>query len=177
MPDPDIHFRKADARDESLLLSWLAEPHVQEFWDNSIEHRNNMLGFLSGTKDLYDYWVGTRDGEDAPYCLLLTSDANDGAAGYMLDHLNLDGPTWTVDYMIGSLEHVGKGLGAQTLEGFCEYINTLTSEASAFLIDPEEGNARAVHVYEQAGFVVVNTFTPEEGSFQRLRHLLMKKQC
>jgi len=34
-----IHFEKASSQKQALIFEWLDTPHVQEFWDNSAEHR------------------------------------------------------------------------------------------------------------------------------------------
>lgn len=170
-----IQFRKTCAADEMLLLGWLDEPHVRAFWDNSDEHRANLLGYLSGNKDLYDYWVGTLEQDSSPFCLFLTSDAGFDTPDFFLDHLTLQGETWTIDYMIGSPEHVGRGFGSQSLDAFCRFLKTIHPTVSSFIIDPATQNTRAVHVYGRAGFVKVGTYTPAEGSFQGMPHEIMKR--
>ena len=47
-----ITFEKATTTYEEIIFSWLAEPHVQEFWDNSQEHKDDILNFIQGQKKI-----------------------------------------------------------------------------------------------------------------------------
>jgi hypothetical protein len=51
MPELDInirkiHFEKASTKHQDTLFQWLNEPHMKEFWDNSQEHREDILNFI-----------------------------------------------------------------------------------------------------------------------------------
>lgn len=37
----NIHFEKANLSHKETIFNWLKEPHVQEFWDNSQEHKDD----------------------------------------------------------------------------------------------------------------------------------------
>ena len=57
-----ITFRLAQVQDEPIIFSWLVEPHMMEFWDNSQEHKDDIFNFLHGKKQAYfygttKYWV------------------------------------------------------------------------------------------------------------------------
>lgn len=41
----NISFEKATLPHKDLIFAWLEKPHVQEFWDNSSEHREDILLF------------------------------------------------------------------------------------------------------------------------------------
>src|SRR6185437_1114814 len=95
--------------EKDLIFNWLAKPHVQAFWDNSPEHREDILNFMNGRKDpstyangIFTYWVGIL--EDEPYCLLMTSEATaeDDLPEEWFPHLSKTGKTMTLDFMIGS---------------------------------------------------------------------------
>lgn len=70
-----IYFKKASLEHQNIILSWLEEPHMKEFWDNSQEHRDDILNFIQGRKQyrFYDstkYWVGFID--DQPFSFILS---------------------------------------------------------------------------------------------------------
>jgi hypothetical protein len=44
----NITFKKATLADKETIFSWLAEPHMMEFWDNSQEHKDDILNFMNG---------------------------------------------------------------------------------------------------------------------------------
>ena len=114
-----ISFRKAGPDDGNTLLAWLDEPHVREFWDLSDEGRANMLNYLQGTSNVFDYWVGDIDG--APFCQVMTTDARDGEPRHLTPFISPHGETWTMDFMIGEPIHVGRGLAAPTLAAFAKF--------------------------------------------------------
>ena len=169
-PHP-ITFRKAGPADRDLLLSWLGEPHVRAFWDNSEDGHVNLLGYLEGVKELYDYWIGALDG--TRFCLVMTSDAREDEPEHLAPHVSPHGETWAVDFMIGSTAHLGRGLAAPALAAFAGHARSVEPRIASLLIDPAAGNSRAIHVYQKAGFRRVSEFTPREGPFAGIRHILM----
>ncbi|MBM3192099.1 MAG: hypothetical protein FJZ63_05570 [Chlamydiae bacterium] len=61
----DLTFQKASLDHLEHILQWLEEPHVREFWDNSLEHKEDIVVFMKGRKatspywdGIFDYWVG-----------------------------------------------------------------------------------------------------------------------
>ena len=82
---PVITFRRAGPDDGPTLLAWHDEPHVREFWDLSDAGRANMLAYLDGAKDTFDYWIGDIDG--ARFCQMMTTDARDGEPRHLTPHI------------------------------------------------------------------------------------------
>lgn len=152
----NIRFEKASTNHIDIIFSWLAEPHIQEFWDNSKEHKEDILNFVDGRKQpsnycdgLYTYWVGSVDAE--PYCLVMTLQEKSEYDIPPLKrvHLSKCGHTYSMDYMIGNSCYFRKGLGAKTLDVFIEFFRReYDAKADNFFIDPDVTNPRAKHVYE-----------------------------
>lgn len=171
-----ISFRKAAKSDQELLKSWFNKPHVKKFWDNSSEMWENVVSNLNGKKILYDYWIGFFEKE--PFCLIITSDASEydpnapGSENILLPYIEPKGKTWTIDFMIGEESFLRRGLSYITLNKFTE----THKDVSAFLIDPEASNTKAIHVYEKAGFNKIGSYKPKKGYFSGLEHLIMKKK-
>ena len=167
-----IEFIKAKKSHLELVKEWWNKPHIAEWLDMSETMWNNFADYvLKGKKDLYDYWIGLCDG--IPYSLLLTSEIVETELFDDEEHLRaaIEGKTYSIDFMIGNEEFLGKGLGAATLSEFRKFIG---SEVKTFLIDPQCANIKATHVYEKAGFKIVDTFTPKAGFFKNQKHYLMK---
>lgn len=171
--DPShITFRLATAEDRNLIKSWWTKPHVMEFWDNSPEMWQNVENYFSGKKELFDYWLGFFD--SLPFALLMTSELE--------KNLPLDDPyskwvepeglTITIDFMIGNENFIGKKLSYLTLNKFANFMHE--QGASAVIIDPAANNPRAVHVYQKAGFEIVDTFDRYKGYFSGIKHYMMK---
>jgi len=47
----NIHFEKANLSHIDIIFSWLAEPFVQEFWDNTEGHKDDILNFVHSRKE------------------------------------------------------------------------------------------------------------------------------
>lgn len=181
----NITFKLVDKNDETIIFSWLAEPHVQEFWDNTQRHKDDILNFMGGRKEpsnycdgKYMYWIALDSGK--PYAMLMTLCATikDDIGELKLSHLSKTGHTYGLDYMIGSLDHIGKGYGSKTLIDFIDFFrDSFDKKADTFLIDPASDNAKAKRVYEKAGFKHVANFVMGgncSGS-GKPHHLLIKK--
>ncbi len=170
-----ITFKKAQKSNKDLVQGWLKKAHVKEYWDNSEEMWENFESYLKGRKVLFDYWICFYD--KVPFGMIMTSDASEPEPGQKepLDHfipwLESEGMTLTIDFVIGEKSFLGKGLGSQTLQKFAEVQDP---NVTAFLVDPEVKNERAVHVYEKAGFAKVSTFIRGKGFFKGKPHYLMK---
>jgi len=183
--DMVIHFEKASLKDKETIFSWLTEPYIKEFWDNSQEHKEDILNFIQGRKTpsnyyngLFTYWMGYIDNE--PYCLMMTIQEKEEYDIPMIKkaHLSKIGNTYSIDYMIGNKNYFNKGLGAKTLEAFIVFFKkNYDPKADTFFIDPDVTNSRAKHVYEKAGFKYVGDFNMEgNGVFSnRKTHFLVKK--
>jgi RimJ/RimL family protein N-acetyltransferase len=162
----NIHFEKANLAHQEIIFNWLKESHVQEFWDNTQAHKDDILNFMNGRKTpsdycdgLYSYWVGSAN--DEPYCLLMTlQEKKEYDIGEIKKaHLSKTGHSYGLDYMIGNKDYLGKGLGAKTLDAFLHFFRThIDTQADTFLIDPDADNPRAKHIYIKAGFEEVGDF-------------------
>ena len=180
-----ITFEKATTAHKEIIFSWLAEPHVQEFWDNTQGHKDDILNFMDGRKEpsnycdgKYIYWIALDSGK--PYAMLMTicETIKDEIGELKLSHLSTTGHTYGLDYMIGSTEHIRKGYGAKTLIEFIDFFrDSFDKKADTFLIDPASDNPRAKRVYEKAGFKHVADFVMggDCSGSGKPHHLLIKK--
>ena len=72
----NIHFEKANNSHLDIIFSWLAEPFVQEFWDNTQAHKDDILSFFNARKEpsnycngKYVYWIASCDNH--PFAMLM----------------------------------------------------------------------------------------------------------
>jgi RimJ/RimL family protein N-acetyltransferase len=178
----DIYFEKANLAHKDIIFEWLEEPHMQEFWDNSQEHKDDILNFINRKKQHYfygttQYWVGYIEGQ--PFCFLLSDILlpDQELTESHRAHLSKTGNTISLDFGIGDKKFLGKGLAGPTLKAFCEfYREKIDPSADTFFIDPDESNPRARHVYEKAGFQTVAEFVSDVGFFKDHKSLLMVKK-
>ena len=165
-----ITFKKAVKEHKAIIKEWWHKPHVKEFWDNSASMWQNIENYLDNDiKDIFDYWL-VLDG-NVPYALIMTSIIDEDAPLQYQPYRDKDGITFSIDFMIGNEDYLGKGFGAITLQKFMQYC---PGNVTIFLIDPSVNNKKAVRVYQKAGFIEVDRFTPDSGSFKGIEHILMQ---
>jgi RimJ/RimL family protein N-acetyltransferase len=161
--------------------SWLNKPHIQEFWDNSKEHHDDIRHFAEGRKTpavyhdgIYSYWLGAV-GKDL-FCMIMTPKIVDDHYIYRNYLLQIQ-TAYSLDFCIGNNVYLGHGLAAPALKGFMEYFKqNIDPSIEAYFIDPNKSNPRAKHVYQNAGFKAVGEFVREKGFFTGQSHdLLIKK--
>ena len=64
-----IHFERVTDAHLDTIFSWLAEPHIIEFWDNTQAHKDDILNFAEGRKTPSSYADGQAlraSGRDRP---------------------------------------------------------------------------------------------------------------
>lgn len=177
-------FEKATFASKDTIFSWLNEPHVQEFWDNSPEHRDDIINFVEGRKTpssywngLFSYWIALSKG--TPFCLIMThpEDESTNPPDYFKPYLSTTGKTFGLDYCIGNPDFLGKGFAAPTLKEFTTYFSTIIEPLTdTFIIDPETTNPRAIHVYQKAGFQIMQECTFSNGFFEGNPGVVMIKK-
>ena len=74
----------------------------------------------------------------------------------------------TLDIFICDSEYLGKGLATQIIK---EFLLSQFSDISEVFIDPEQGNKRAIHVYQKVGFQIMGDFI---ASWHPVPHHIMK---
>ena len=180
-----IHFQQVTDVHISTILNWLSEPYVMEFWDNSDEHKNDILNFVNGRivpspycDGKFVYWIASFD--DQPFAMLMTiqETGEDDIGIEKISRLSKTGNSYGLDYMIGNRDFIGKGYGAKTLIDFLDFFRRdCDLKADTFLIDPASDNPRAKHIYEKAGFDHVCDFVmPGEVSGKgKVHHLLIRQ--
>jgi RimJ/RimL family protein N-acetyltransferase len=178
-----VTFEKATDAHEQIIFSWLAERHVQEFWDNTQNHKDDILNFMDGRKKpssysngQYIYWIAKDNGHPFAMFMTIKEPSTDDLDEIKLDNLSKTGNSYNIEYMIGDKNYLGKGYGAKTLSEFVEFFrNTIDPKADTFLIDPATDNLKAKHVYMKAGFKYVGDFvmSGNVSGAGKLHHLLI----
>ena len=180
-----INFEKASISQIDIIFAWLAEPFVQEFWDNTQGHKDDILNFVNGRKEpsnycdgKYFYWIASCDGH--PFAMLMTiqETAEDHIDDIKLNHFSKTGNTYGIDYTIGDKNYFGKGYGAKTLSEFIDFFRReFDVSADTFIIDPASDNPRAKHVYMKAGFEHIADFIMggDCSGAGKPHHLLIKR--
>lgn len=181
----DIHFERVTGAHLDTIFSWLREPEIMAFWDNTEAHKDDIIHFTEGRKTPstyagggYIYWIASLGHE--PFAMIMTIEETHKVdlGQEKLSRLSKTGHTYSLDYMIGNPQFFGKGYGSKTLSAFLDFFRKeYDSKADTFLIDPTIDNPRAKHVYMKAGFQHVCDFMMKgDVSGQgKMHHLLIRK--
>lgn len=180
-----ITFQKLSEHHLTDVWNWLEEPHVTEFWDNSQEHKDDIINFTHGRQTPssycggeYVYWIAYTT--NVPFAMMMSireTYASD-ICEEKKESLSKTGNTYSLDMMIGNVDSLGKGFASQTLIVFIDFLRKdIDPKADTFLIDPVCTNKKAIHIYEKAGFDYATDFVMDgdySGSGQR--HFLFVKK-
>lgn len=151
-----LTFKAVTKKDEALVLKWLHKPHVNEFF-HGVGLQNTIDGlqrFVDNNCPSWQGWLGFHN--NMPFAFLITSVVNiDNAESYLLPYIEPNDKSITLDLLIGEESYLGKGLAKKMIETFLQHH---FSHIDKVFIDPEEANAKAIHVYEKAGFRKLQQF-------------------
>ena len=152
----EIHF--------SLLLRWLESPHVKRWWDSDITWNEKLI------KEKYETYVEgykvlkLKSGEviqkpingyiimyeDTPIGYIQYYDKDDFPSHHGYESLDIPKPCAGLDWYIGEVDFIGKGIGSEVLKLFIK--DVIPQEFSHIFVDPEIDNIAAIRAYEKAGF-------------------------
>lgn len=167
----DIHFKHPRKDQFELIYQWYRKPHVLEFLDDPETGRSipDLQNYLTGRDHFWTPWLAYY--KETPFAYLMTARVRKNEVGIWSKWREKKGKTYSLDMLIGEESFLGKGLSHLVIQKF---IKEKFSHAAAFLIDPELRNIHAIHVYEKAGFVIVEEFKGEHGRFAGIPHIMMK---
>lgn len=167
--DHQISFTPVAPEHYALLRTWLARPHMREWWGDPdtelgyirdmVEGRDTTCPFiiLSAGKPVgyIQYWfIGHHQNQD-----------------WIKDHpwlAELSSDTVGVDLSIGDADKLSRGLGSEALG---EFVAMLRAEGHQnIIIDPDPNNARAVRAYTKAGFRPLPALIGKSGDALIMQH-------
>jgi aminoglycoside 6'-N-acetyltransferase len=156
----NITFKALKEEHFLLLLKWLETPHVKKWWDADINWTPELIEKKYSNiskrlklktqiieKPIHAFIINC-DGVDIGYIQYYNKHDFLPEQGY--DTSELPESCAAIDWYIGELDYVGKGIGPQALNIFLNEFVFKVSE-NAF-VDPDTANVRAIRVYEKVGF-------------------------
>lgn len=134
-----------------LLLAWLNEPHVREWWGDPEEELGFIRDMVEG-RDTTRPFLIQLDGEPVGYIQywFLGHHQNEDWTEENPWLLELPQEAVGVDLSIGQADKLSVGIGSAALAAFAADLHGLGHET--IVIDPDPANARAVRAYAKAGF-------------------------
>ena len=145
-----LSFRPLKVTDFPLLLSWLSNDHVKQWWndgDNTLE------------KVVLHY--GAEEPNLAKFILIESTEAGENPLGYFQYYIESK-EIIGIDQFIGEVDCINKGIGTVAIELFLQMIVT-KHKPQQIIIDPHPENKRAIRCYEKVGFVYYATELNENG--------------
>ena len=130
------------AADLPLVLRWLQQPHVREWWGDTHEQFELVSGDLE--VEAMDQYIVAID--DRLFGYIQCYDLSDWDSGFGTHPAGTRG----IDQFIGEPDMVDRGHGSAFIRAFVD--NKLIAGAPRMVTDPDPANARAIRAYEKAGF-------------------------
>jgi aminoglycoside 6'-N-acetyltransferase len=147
--------RPMTAADLPLVLHWLKQPHVVQWWGDTHEQFELVSGDLEiEAMDQYIVATGGR-----PFAYIQCYDLQAWPDGGLGEHPM---GTRAIDQFIGEPDMVDRGHGSAFIRAFIGRV--LANGAPRVITDPDPANARAVRAYEKAGFERVRLVDTSEGT-------------
>ena len=141
---PDYVFRPMTSADLPLVRRWLAEPHVVEWWGDTLQQFELVSGDLE--VEAMDQFIVAMD--DQPFGYIQCYDPEVWPENGLGEHPR---GTRGIDQFIGEPDMLDRGHGSGFIRAFADRL--LASGIPRIVIDPDPANARAIRAYGKAGFV------------------------
>lgn len=159
--DGDIRIRSLNNNDFTLLLKWLTDDRVLEFYGGRDKKYT-----LESIKDHY-----SKEWEDEVLRVIIEYQGI--AVGYgqvykMYDELyeeynysKSNEIVYGMDQYIGEPEYWNQGIGTRYIKMIINYLKK-EKNADAVILDSHKKNYRAIRAYEKAGFIIIKEL-PKHG--------------
>lgn len=155
----NILIRNLEEQDKTLLLKWLTDKRVLNFW----EGQSSVFNLDRIKEDFYNKEKVTRtiiEFQNMPigYCQFYKLNKDD-LNEYKYSKTNKT--VYGVDQFIGDPNYWGKGIGTTFMKLILEYLTT-KKNADVVILDPHTDNLRAIRCYQKVGFKKIKTLLEHE---------------
>lgn len=162
-----ISFRRMNMDDLILFKKWLFTPHVAKWyhdpldWIDEIEKQDNEFNWIY-------HFIVEYEGTPIGFCQYYAcKDSDELWEGY-----TALGGSYSIDYMIGEIDYLGKGFGRQIVSELIEKVK-LHNDAMRIVVQPEPENKASCGVLLSCDFVFD---TEKEIYVKQLNHKSVIKQ-
>lgn len=147
----EICLRSLEPEDADLLVKWLSNPNVLEYYEGRDRPHDMKL--------VQKHFFEDRDG--ITQCIIQYKTRDIGYIQFYLiedeekvqygfkDYL---GKIYGMDQFIGEIEYWNQGIGTQLIKETVKYL-VESKEANKIVMDPQAWNERALRAYEKNGFI------------------------
>jgi RimJ/RimL family protein N-acetyltransferase/8-oxo-dGTP pyrophosphatase MutT (NUDIX family) len=160
LPLPVLSLRPLTYDDLAVLVSWFALPHVAPWYPGPSTVDAAVRKYGPRIDGGHPVRCHILDVDGAPAAFLQCSPAplDPGLAppdpAETFESFESFGGEVAIDFLIGSPEWIGKGLGPQAIWAYLrDVVLPLYPSATHVVADPSAGNLRSIRALEKAGFV------------------------
>ncbi|OLN21253.1 GNAT family N-acetyltransferase [Domibacillus antri] len=155
-----LKVRELEERDQNLLVKWLSDPVVLEFYegrDSPFDLERVKAHFYHDEKDVTRCIIEF-DGAEIGYAQYYPLDEQEREVyGYTGDESVIYG----TDQLIGEIDYWNKGIGKVLVKAIVEYL-AKEKQAGKVVMNPQAWNERAIRCYEKCGFKKVKLLPEHE---------------
>lgn len=152
-----FEFRLFTTDDFPLMLQWLSEEHVKEWWNDGDDTLEKVVRHYGMEDDVVRFILFEVEGR----C--------EKPIGYFQYYFVPD-VSIGIDQFIGEEDYINRGVGEQTIRIFVDMI-VREHEPTSIIFDPSLDNKRAIRCYEKVGFRHYETTRTEDGHLAYMMRL------
>lgn len=145
-----LSFRPLNVTDLPLLLTWLSQDHVKQWWNDGDD-----------TLEKVTLHYGGEEPDVARFILIESTEAIDRPIGYFQYYI-VSQDVIGIDQFIGEPDRINQGIGTASIQLFLETI-VASYQPEQIIIDPHPDNKRAIRCYEKVGFIYSGMEVDENG--------------
>jgi aminoglycoside 6'-N-acetyltransferase len=148
-----LRFRSLERDDLATLAAWIAAPHVALWWRSP-----------PGLDDVRATYEPIIDQTDPTEVFIFEADGI--PIGMIQRYLLADYPEWAgvvapmiavehasgIDYLIGSIAHLGRGIGSQMIAAFVDLTFKHCPDITSVVVAVNQDNRRSWRALEKSGF-------------------------
>jgi aminoglycoside 6'-N-acetyltransferase len=152
-----ISFLPLAADDLVALSTWLAAPHVARWWPDPSDLESVRVKYTPMVErtDTTRGFVVCEDGRPVGFlqCYALADEPGwERALAPALDTTVDPSGSMGLDYLIGDVGDVGRGVGTEMLTSFAARVWTTEPRATSLVVCVQQANAASWRALERAGF-------------------------
>lgn len=147
----NIILRKFVDNDIEIFETWLKKDYIkkwysdEEDWINEVTLRDSKFSWIY-------HFIVKYDKKDIGFCqyYAIANDFTNNNQHYY-GNTEIDG-TYSIDYLIGEKEYLGKGLGKEIVLKLIEKVFSL-DDAKRIAVSPENDNIKSCNTLKSCGFI------------------------
>ena len=146
----DIGIRRLEPKDAGLLVKWLSDPVVLEYYegrDRPHDLDRVLKHFYEKSEEVVTRCIIQHKSKDIGYLQFYLID-NDEVEKY--GYTGFKGEIFGMDQFIGDTDLWNQGIGSLIIKETVKYLIEV-EQADKIVMDPQAWNARALRVYEKIG--------------------------